>query len=456
MATITSAASGNFSDTATWVGGVVPTVGDVAVAATGHVIVIDVDVTVDEVDQAGTGKFTLGNGRTLTANITARAGTFTTGGTVEVIATSGNTATIVGNIDGVSTTAASIAGVVVSGDGRLEFTGDITGSAGNASSAANANAAMYISGAADVDIDGDLLGGTGNAKTALTNVASGGITITGNVEGGAFNSHGLKNESSATITITGNVTGGQLNTSSATAGVFNTGAAIINITGAVFAGTTVGIGISNGSAATITITGNLAGGGGAIGAANAALNNTGAATITATGAFTADRGAALNNANASASIACIGSLIPGDTSTITNTQPGANLQCTGPFLVSAAGIQAVNSPALRFYDNSPTFYQIRTADLLQVRTLYSPNDPDSQSGQAAEADVKDGVTYGPAGELTGTFEQTKVATLADIVTAVWDTQLSTLSDAATTGGRIRRTATVESTGAQIEALGITP
>jgi hypothetical protein len=97
--------------------------------------------------------------------------------------------------------------------------------------------------------------------------------------------------------------------------------------------------------------------------------------------------------------------------------------------------------------------EVYSQDILTLRNLYSA---EALPGVPAEADVKDGVTYGPVGELTGTFEQTKVATLADIVTAVWDTQLSTLSDAATTGGRIRRTATVESTGAQIEALGITP
>jgi hypothetical protein len=172
VATITSAQSGDFSDTATWVGGVVPGVGDVAVAATGHVIVIDVDVTVDEVDQAGTGKFTLGNGRTLTANVTARAGTFTSGGTVEVIVTTGNTARIVGDISGVSTTAASIAGVVMSGTGRLEIEGNITGSAGNVSAAADFNAMLYVSGAGEVEVDGNLLGGSGQRKYAVKIAAS--------------------------------------------------------------------------------------------------------------------------------------------------------------------------------------------------------------------------------------------------------------------------------------------
>jgi hypothetical protein len=449
MATITSAASGDFSDTATWVGGVVPTVGDVAVAATGHVIVIDVDVTVDEVDQAGTGKFTLGNGRTLTANITARDGTFTTGGTVEVVATSGNTATIVGNIDGVSTTAASIAGVVVSGDGRLEFTGDITGSPGNATSAANFNAAMHISGDADVEIVGNLLGGL-NFKYALNNLAAATINITGNVTGGGSNSaNGLNNTSAATINITGNVTGG----SNGANGLNNTAAATINITGDLTGGpTTTPHGLNNTGAATITITGNLTGG---IGSGSNGFNNTGAATIAATGTFTANTGAGINNTSAGAVIRALGECLPsGSQNAITSTQ--GTLLVTGPLRANATGTQALYARNW-YWDasaiGSALLMEVYSQDILTLRNLYSA---EALPGVPAEADVKDGVTYGPVGELTGTFEQTKVATLADIVTAVWDTQLSTLSDAATTGGRIRRTATVESTGAQIEALGITP
>jgi hypothetical protein len=77
MALITSAASGNFSAGATWTGGVVPGVGDEARASTGHTVTIDVNATCDEISNAGTGKFVINDGVTLTANVTNKSATAT-------------------------------------------------------------------------------------------------------------------------------------------------------------------------------------------------------------------------------------------------------------------------------------------------------------------------------------------------------------------------------------------
>jgi hypothetical protein len=400
VATITSAQSGDFSDPATWVGGVVPGVGDVAVAATGHVIVIDVDVTVDEVDQAGTGKFTLGNGRTLTANVTARDGTFTSGGTVEVIVTTGNTARIVGDISGVSTTAANIAGVVMSGTGRLEIEGDITGSAGNASSAANANAALHISGAADVEIVGNLLGGSGSFKLALNNTAAATITITGNITGGSNGSVGLQNTAAATITITGNITGG-INGS---VGLQNTAASTITVTGDITGGSPNSPGFNNSAASTISITGNITGGGG-----NAfGLNNSAASTITVTGDITGGSFAAgLQNTNASAVIEIDGALQASATQPAVNSTTGTVI-VSGPLITSTpaqssgatsgffpiSGRWYVKEEALETF-----FIEMRSATVIDggraSRTLYVVEGATADSGKLPVAsDVRSGVVYG--------------------------------------------------------------
>jgi hypothetical protein len=462
VATITSAQSGNFSDTATWVGGVVPGVGDVAVAATGHVIVIDVDVTVDEVDQAGTGKFTLGNGRTLTANVTARAGTFTSGGTVEVIVTTGNTARIVGDISGVSTTAASIAGVVMSGTGRLEIKGNITGSAGNVSTA-NFNAMLYISGAGDVDIEGDLLGGSGQVKYALNNVAASTITVTGNITGGnATNAFGLINTGASTITITGNITGGSgvnaiglQNSGSATItvtgnitgggnaiGLSNSAASTITITGNITGGGADGRGFLNTAASTITVTGNITGGAGgnAFGLQNTAastitvtgnitggggngafgLNNTGTSTITITGNITGGNGLnaiGLNNTNASAVIEIDGTLQASATQPAVLSENTASITVSGPLITSSTAQTTASASGLfpiisrRWYVKESAietfFIEMRSSDIVgeirPSRTLYVVEGATADSGKLpAASDVRSGVVYGFNDAGTGT------------------------------------------------------
>jgi hypothetical protein len=393
MATITSAQSGDFSDTATWVGGVVPGVGDVAVAATGHVIVIDVDVTVDEVDQAGTGKFTLGNGLTLTANVTARAGTFTSGGTVEVVVTTGNTARIVGDISGVSTTAASIAGVVMSGTGRLEIEGDITASAGSVS-AANAGAMLYISAAGEIEIDGNLLGGFNVFKHAIINIAASNILINGVVSG---NSGGggscIINSGPSAIAVIGQVQGGS--GSAGAAGIVNSAAAsTITVVGQLKGNT--GSGVSSTGAATIAVTGNITGG---ENASSHGISNTGASTITVTGTLTASIGNAINNNNASAVISVTGELIPSTEANAIASSSVTNL-LTGPFRVAANGRHAVKADGWQWLNVSiPGEFEVKTQDLTETRTLFTA---DVLPGVPAATDVRSGVTYGPLGEITGT------------------------------------------------------
>jgi hypothetical protein len=436
MATITSAQTGNFSDTATWEGGVVPTVGDIAVAATGHVVAIDVDVTVDKVTQAGTGKFTLGNGRTLTAEVEANAGTFASGGTVEVTATSGNTAYIIGNVTGVSSTAVNVCGVNVTGAGTLDLTGNVTGSAGNASSEANGHAGVYTNVTCTIEISGNLLGGTGNNKRALQGGASadGTFTVDGNVTaGGGTTAYGaFTTGASATITITGNVTGGGGNTA---LGAHATGAsATITITGDV----TGGGGFSAwgaytaGASATITITGDVTGGAG--GSAFGAYTTGASATCTVTGDVTGGGGSGatgVNMSGASATCTVTGDVTGGGGSGafgVYNSGASSFIDVTGT-ITAASSNHGVRSDAtsvgvrlagnltdqqngtvacwariIRIASISPSGI-IRYANDASFPTggLVSRVSPDNVTGMPQTRDVRQNLLYGFNNELTGTL-----------------------------------------------------
>jgi hypothetical protein len=362
MATITSAQSGDFSDTTTWVGGVVPTVGDDAVAATGHTVVIDVDTTVDKVTQAGTGKFTLGNGRTLTANVEANAGTFTSGGTVEVVATT--TAVITGNVTGVSSTAVNVAGVVVTGSGTLTITGDVTGSAGNASSDANGHAGVYANVVCNVVVNGDVTAGSGSFKRGVQFGASSGAavltvtatTITGGTGASAI---GIWHQgASGTVTATATtITGGA---GGNTFGIYHTGAT----------------GIVTATATTIT--------GGAGGSAYGILHTGATGLVTAVGNTFA-----------------VGQNSHGILSSASNA--GSGVVLTGDMTDSSLGATAINTRIFRLAATTSGITTYANNIGYPTGGFVTRVSPDNVTGMPAETDVRDALTYGFNSELTGSL-----------------------------------------------------
>lgn len=186
MATILAANTGNWTNPATWTGGVVPGAGDVAVA-NGKTITVTQSVTCAEVRNDGLGSATQGGYFDLP--------------------------------DGVTLTADVYAGAV---------------------SPATALACVYYAGAVSAAVIGNAYGGSVSNSGGIRHAGTGTLTVTGNSLGGSqTNARGVVTASGATGTLilNGNALGG-----GAGSGVLHggTGAFIIN-------GTAIGNGYGPGS-----------------------------------------------------------------------------------------------------------------------------------------------------------------------------------------------------------------
>lgn len=221
-------------------------------------------------------------------------------------------------------------------------------------SASNVNSgAVNLTGLGTLNITGNVTGGSaGSNATGVSNTSGGTINITGNCTGANNSSHGVNNASTGTINITGDCTGGTGNNAY---GVVNSSTGVVNVTGRCIGGSAAynlnSLGAVNNSSGTMTVVG----------------------TVMASGTLAGVGG--VNN---------VGTLI-----------------LTGPFLTVANGTNPITASRW-FWANSnvtPTYYQIRTANLATIRPLYTA---DSVGGNPAVTNVRSGTVYGPAGELTGT------------------------------------------------------
>lgn len=420
MATITSAQTGNFSSTSTWVGGVVPTSADDAVAATGHIITIDSNVTVLSFQQAGTGKFLLPGERTITGGVVANAGTFTSGGTIEVTATTGTTAVINGNITGVSTTAANTAGVVMTGTGTLTINGSVTGSAGNASTGANGSAAVYTNVTNTININGNVSAGSGNDKRGCQSDASSNTawTIIGNLTGGPGNTNGIGaaiylQGATASVVVTGNIT---VNIGDSR-GIHHSGSnGTITLVGNITTSSTnrsYGI-LASGSTPTIVVTGNIFITGNQNTAAGIAMTTSasfGSLTFTGDITNTANAGGGgvgiTANATSAPVVNMVGTVRAGTQGighgiecAATTANSGVIFQ--GNMIDSATGVKAIWTRIFRLTATNSGYTQYQNNVNYPLGSPVYRVSPDNVTGMPAASNVRKNTVYGYSNQLTGT------------------------------------------------------
>ena len=229
--------NGNSNAGATWNGGVVPT-STQDVFANGFTVTVNASTEWKSANTtAGTtavagGGFTLSNGVTLTLNGGTGNATAGSSNCVTYSGTSGNSATLIGNPIGSSTTATRF-GIINASSGTLNITGSPTGGSQTAAVGAVNNAAGRI------NLTGSPTGGSGTNATGMQNTGSGVVEITGSSIGGsAAGTSGVINAGSGTCTISDNATGG---TNATAYGANNNSTGTLTVAGAAISATAPGV-----------------------------------------------------------------------------------------------------------------------------------------------------------------------------------------------------------------------
>jgi len=252
MATITSAQSGNWSDPNTWVGGVVPTVGDTVRFATGHIVDADVDVTGVTFNRIANSSGHLRISTTRTVNfagfIDVASGL---GGQGSIIRVQSNNPSDIVDISGViaenpiaASFAQSFIEVMASNVCAVNIAADTSPSRSPATQMTNARQILISANAGSVNYTGTLNGCSVSAAgmgSAIGGTGTCPVTITAIINGGTSNA----------VTFTGannNVTyNGCIISAGATEAVNHTGG-IVNITASSITPSSVAAFVSTGSA----------------------------------------------------------------------------------------------------------------------------------------------------------------------------------------------------------------
>jgi hypothetical protein len=378
---ILSAATGNFTSGATWVGGVVPGVGDTARAATGHVITINSDVECDAVESIDTtGYFLLADGGILRAAVRGGA-TLAQNGTV--LYNGSGSAQIIGNVEHDVATGSTRA-VLHRGSGHLTITGNVGQELPAGVASGSVRYAVYVDAGGQLTVNGNVTGGTngtsgnGSAIHLLNgNIA---VTINGNVGVTAVVNSTMKGVSAVSgsgysITVNGNVSAGYMTGASG----IDAGAANVVVNGNV---------IGSGLATLSTI----------IGTVSVTINGVAEAAIGPCVTMTGTGGTSTLTVN--------GDAVASQTMHAVDAGSGILLLGGGAYAHPASGQVPYVTKTLRLVNPQQARHQFHTFEGYAGGLLAAGTPVDlvpSTSGEIVDpADVRAGTVYA-AGALTGTL-----------------------------------------------------
>jgi hypothetical protein len=416
MALRYAVATGNWSNTATWDGGTLPTAAD-DVFSNNFTVTIDGTFTVLSIRNtlnaalptilAG-GQFRYANGGNLTCTAAQAIFVGSTTPTLEMNLASGNTATFNGSVLTITSTL-NFNAIRLSSSGILNCNGNYS-------------------------IDGSVV------RSILSVTSTGTLNIVGditNTMGTVNNTSTLFISSAATVNITGNVTGSSNPSISSPSISISSG--ILNVTGNVNAATFPAITTTGG---TVNIIGNV----NASTVQPAIFNRTLEATITVTGIVTAGTGAP----------AIYSSFL------LTSAYSSGTYVKVSGNVVNSTNNMAIVAPRVTIDTaTSSWLFQISTGG---NRTLYAAG---VALGNPATSNVRFGTTYGASSELTGTL---RVPSAANVLSGVltdnttgtllmtpadfWNYLIASGFTADSIGDRLQNAATVATTGGQIASYNI--
>jgi hypothetical protein len=299
-------------------------------------------------------------------------------------------------------------------------------------------------------INGNIIGSNGGVWYSNIIITNGNLTITGTITG--VSSYAINSTTSGTITVIGDVLG----PSFAFDTIFLNSASTFIVTGNIIGGT-AGRSIFSSFNSSIIISGNITGGPGGVGISisNGNLSVTG--TIqggTSNGAVGASiTGGTLNHIGV-AQASAFGSAIA------CNTPTTSVVTCTGPFLRNGF-IPAIASQTLRINALSNPYFEFRKSDNTDVTYV----DEDTLNFPI-ELDVREGTSYA-SGLYTGTLAvplpsnvRVGIATDDTVGTAdltaedFWNYLVSNGFASGSMGERMKNVSTVASTGAQIASYSV--